>query len=103
MNSVTRVTEDKSKEMTLFMTDFYFLYLNVYFEFKVEISGGYRNKTCEHTYFFVEFFDTYKFDFFEMVARSTICGGSTRYVLTRLAPVLASWLGSQACPKPGRH
>ena len=63
------------------MTDFSFLFFNVHFEFEVEIFGGYRNITYEHTYFFVEFFDTFKFDFLEMVARSTICGRSTRYVL----------------------
>ena len=76
MNSVTHVTKDKSKTMILFMADFSFLFLNVHFEFEVEIFEGYRNITCEHTYFFVEFFDTFKFDFLEMVARSTICGGS---------------------------
>ena len=64
MNSVTRVTEDKSKTMTLFMTNFSFCFSMFISNLKFAIFGGYRNITCEHTYFFVEFFDTFKFEFF---------------------------------------
>ena len=42
------------------LADLFFLFLNVHFEFLAEIFGGSINISCQHTYFLVDFFKTFK-------------------------------------------
>ena len=79
--------------MPLFIADLSFLFLLSHFEFETEIFGGCTNICGEHPQFFLEFFDTFKNNFFDGSICSMGRHGSTRYFLAIRAGALSSSSG----------